>query len=246
VRWAATLLLALAMLFAASRGYLGVAIDYAKAQVRARATVEQRIAEFGDEAQARLATFFDAADVRYPGQRLALLAFKDSNELQLYALGAEAQWVFVRAYPVLAASGVLGPKLREGDQQVPEGRYRVTFLNANSRFHVSLRLDYPNAFDRAMAGADGRSQLGGDIMIHGNAVSVGCLAMGDEAAEELFTLAAAVGQSQIEVIIAPTDFRRTSAVILPSEPVWIDTLYADLRVALAAFPMPPTKREPLV
>ena len=52
-------------------------------------------------------------------------------------------------YPVLGASGVLGPKLKEGDRQVPEGVYRVPELNPNSDFHLSLRLDYPNEFDRA-------------------------------------------------------------------------------------------------
>jgi hypothetical protein len=37
---------------------------------------------------------------------------------------------------------------------------------------------------------DGRKNLGSNIMIHGKNCSVGCLAMGDEAAEELFVLAA--------------------------------------------------------
>ena len=69
-------------------------------------------------------------------------------------------------YPILAASGVLGPKLREGDKQVPEGIYGAEALNPNSKFHLSIRLNYPNTFDRRMAQSDGRTQLGGDIMIH--------------------------------------------------------------------------------
>ena len=68
-------------------------------------------------------------------------------------------------YPIRAASGALGPKLREGDRQVPEGVYDIESLNPNSRFHVALRVGYPNAFDRQMAGREGRTALGGDIMI---------------------------------------------------------------------------------
>jgi hypothetical protein len=200
-------------------------------------TVESRLEQFGEAARARLAPGFAAAGISLPADEVALLAFKDSGELQLYARTAGGDWRFVHRYPILAASGVAGPKLREGDRQVPEGEYSVTFLNANSAYHVSLRLDYPNAFDRRMAQDDGRNQLGSDIMIHGRAVSVGCLAMGDEAAEELFALTASVGMRNVRVLIAPTDFRLGEAD-LPSSPAWVDQLYASLRSKLAVFPQP--------
>ncbi len=201
------------------------------------ASVDDRLAQFGAAARQRLSVHFDAAGITYPGQRIALLAFKDSRRLELYARNADDNWRRLHNYPVRAASGGPGPKLREGDGQVPEGLYRVVFLNANSRYHVSLRLDYPNAFDREMGVTDGRRQLGGDIMIHGKAVSVGCLAMGDEAAEELFTLAADIGQANIDVLIAPLDFRRGGRTDQPADPPWIETLYQRLDVALAAFPL---------
>ncbi len=214
-------------------------LTHAQAHMRANATLDQRLAEFSAEAKGRLVAHFDAAGVSYPGQRVTMVAFKDSRRFELYAQDNGKPWRFIRAYPIRAASGVPGPKLMEGDRQVPEGHYRVTFLNPNSAFHVSLRLDYPNAHDRAMARADRRSQLGGDIMIHGNAVSVGCIAMGDEVAEELFTLAAAVGQAQIDVLIAPTDFRQPLVTTLPNEPTWVNQLYADLTTKLAKLPIPP-------
>jgi hypothetical protein len=99
----------------------------------------------------------------------------------------------VHRYPVLAASGALGPKLRQGDLQVPEGVYRVLWLNPNSSYHLSMKLDYPNAFDREHARRDRRTDLGGDIFVHGRAVSIGCVALGDPAIEELFVLAADTG-----------------------------------------------------
>jgi murein L,D-transpeptidase YafK len=183
----------------------------------------------------RLRPACEAAGLPYPPGELALLAFKDSKMLETYARPPGEGWRFVRAYPVLAASGEPGPKLREGDRQVPEGVYRVELLNPNSRFHVSLRLDYPNDFDRRMARADGRTELGGDIMIHGNAVSIGCLAMGDEAAEDLFVLAALVGKERVTVMICPTDLRLSPPVISNEKPGWVKTLYATLAQELHAF-----------
>lgn len=199
--------------------------------------VEDRLAQFGDRAKARLAPHFAAAGVTFPPEEVALLAFKDARALQLYVRSAGQNWRFVRDYPVLGASGVLGPKLREGDEQVPEGLYRVTLLNPNSRFHVSLRLDYPNEFDRRMARGDRRTNLGGDIMIHGKNVSVGCLAMGDEVAEDLFTLAAHVMPARMRVLISPTDFRQ-GAWLMPvsGSPEWTADLYRQLEAELRHFP----------
>lgn len=83
----------------------------------------------------------------------------------------------------------------------PEGVYVIEWLNPNSRYHLSMRVSYPNAWDRQEATRENRTQLGGDIMIHGSNASIGCLAMGDEAAEDLFILAARTGISHVDVIL---------------------------------------------
>jgi hypothetical protein len=220
---------------------LSIAYAYATNRLGGGFTVEQRLAQFGEAARARLAQRYQAVGMRYPGEQVALLAFKDQRELGLYAWHGSAGWRHISTYPITAASGVAGPKLREGDRQVPEGVYRVVFLNPNSLYHVSLRLDYPNAFDQRMAALDGRSKLGGDIMIHGKSVSIGCLAVGDSAAEDLFTLAADVGQRNIQVVIAPTDLRTPTAFGLPADPEWTTELYDDIRRHLAQFPAPRPK-----
>ncbi len=200
------------------------------------ATLAQRLAQIGPAATARLAPDFKRAGVPYPPAEVRFVGLKDRRQFLVFAKGPETSWRLVRTHPVLAASGGTGPKLAEGDLQVPEGEYRVSFLNPNSRFHVSLRLDYPNAFDRAMAARDGRSKLGGDIMIHGSSVSVGCLAMGDEVAEDLFVLAAATGIEHIRVILAPTDLRLSTPVPGRSGPAWQGDLYTRIRHALSALP----------
>jgi hypothetical protein len=205
-------------------------------------TIADRVEEYGPSARARLLPFFTAAGVPYPPARFLLLGLKRERELQLYAAGPGQALAFVRSFEILGESGELGPKLREGDRQVPEGVYRVVYLNPNSVAHVSLALSYPNGFDRVHAEEDGREAaiLGGDIMIHGGSGSVGCLAIGDRAAEDLFILAADAGWEQAVIVISPVDFRRTAlpADYRPSA-WWVNQLYGWLRSTLVALPTPP-------
>lgn len=199
-------------------------------------SVDDVVAAFGPAARARLRPHFERAGISYPPTSAALLAFKHERSLELWSDGARPR--FVRAYPILAASGGPGPKLREGDLQVPEGRYRVLWLNPMSSYHLSMKLDYPNAFDQAQARRDGRTNLGGDIFIHGRQVSIGCLALGDEAIEELFVLAAEVGVARLRVLIAPVDFRRRALRPEEQRPdvPWLARVYEELREELKRYP----------
>lgn len=195
-------------------------------------TTADVVAKYGRAARARLAPHFRRAGVTYPPKKIALLAFKNERRVALWADGR-----FIRAYPILAASGHAGPKLREGDRQVPEGRYRIEHLNPNSSYHLSMKVSYPNAFDRDMAKRDGRTRLGGDIFIHGKNVSIGCIALGDPAIEELFVLVAETGPSRVSVIIAPNDLRTRGAIVHEEAPSWIRPLYRTIAAALAAYPV---------
>jgi hypothetical protein len=201
--------------------------------------VRSRMRQFEAPVYGRLAADFARANVAYPPMAIGLVGLKDEKVLQLYAAGADRKFHFIRPYPIVAASGTLGPKLREGDGQVPEGVYRIESLNPNSMFHLALRVNYPNAFDRAKAAADGRDKPGDDIMIHGRNVSIGCLAMGDPAIEELFVLAALVGVSNIDVVISPVDFRtKPLPPVAATQPDWSSELYHQIRQALELYPSP--------
>jgi hypothetical protein len=203
-------------------------------------TLKERLAEISPAAGKRLAAKFEAANASWPPAEVGLVALKDKKVLDLYTRPSGGTWQLIHRYPVLAASGASGPKLRQGDKQVPEGVYNISFLNPNSRYHVSLRVNYPNAFDRKMAAKDGRKELGGDIMIHGKAVSIGCLAIGDEAVEELFVLAAQIGLPRMKLIIAPQDFRsKEIPQVADGQPKWVPQLYAEVASALKEFPAPP-------
>jgi len=205
-------------------------------------TIDDRVAQYGPSARARLLPFFATAGVPYPPSRFLLLGLKQERELQLYASGPAQRLTFVRSFAIRGASGGLGPKLREGDRQVPEGVYSIVYLNPTSVAHLALALGYPNEFDRAHAAEDGRESaiLGGDIMIHGGSGSIGCLAVGDQAAEDLFILAADSDWASALVVISPVDFRRTDLPIdqVPATP-WAPRLYVWLRTVLATLPPPP-------
>ncbi len=197
-------------------------------------TVEDVMNAVGPTVDARLQGDFARAQVPYPPRSVTLVAFKREKRLEVHAKDDQGRSRHVRSYPIQAASGGEGPKLREGDGQVPEGFYRIELLNPNSRYHLSLRVNYPNAEDRARARADGRSLsgLGGDIMIHGGAASIGCLAMGDPAAEDLFVLAARTGLDHLDLVIVPRDLRRIPAT---ENDTPHEELYDRLRKALQKF-----------
>ena len=199
-------------------------------------TIDDRVKQFGGVVAKRWQPFFAAADLSYPPARAALIGLKSEKRLEVYAATATGTFRFVRSIPILAASGGPGPKLCEGDGQVPEGLYGIELLNPNSRFHLSLRINYPNESDRRHGGEDGRKNLGGDIMIHGNAVSIGCIAIGDEAAEDVFVLAAKTGIKNISVILAPADFRKRKFSPPVAAPPWTGKLYESIRAALAIYP----------
>lgn len=177
------------------------------------------------------------AEVAYPPWRVVLVAFKEERRLEVFATDGRGLR-HVATMPILGASGRAGPKRREGDRQVPEGIYRIESLNPNSRFHLSLRLDYPNDFDRAMAARDGRAGLGSNIFIHGGRASIGCLAIGDDAIERLFVLAADTGLDHVEVVIAPHDLRTRPRPTFDDEPKWYGDLCARIEARLAALPAP--------
>lgn len=161
--------------------------------------------------------------------KLRILVFKNERSVEVHAPG----WKVPRIYSMTAFSGTLGPKLREGDGQIPVGIYGIEYLNPNSSYYLSLKVTYPNTSDRARAKADGRTNLGGDIMIHGKAVTIGCVPVGDDAIEDIFYLASAVGIKNVSVIIAPYDMRKGRKPELERSPIkWYPILCNEIHTAL--------------
>ncbi len=135
---------------------------------------------------------------------LFLRAFKKERELEVWAKDqTSTQFTLLTTYAFCTTSGVLGPKRKEGDLQIPEGVYRINHFNPFSTFHLSLGINYPNASDRILSDP---KHPGGAIYIHGNCVSIGCIPITDEKIKELYILAVEAkngGQESIPVHIFP-------------------------------------------
>jgi murein L,D-transpeptidase YafK len=144
-----------------------------------------------------------ASLARCAGGPMTIAVFKKERRVELHASG----WGDPLSFRMTAFSGKLGPKLAEGDGQIPEGIYGIEYLNPNSHYHLSLKVSYPNDFDRARAAEEGRKNLGGDIMIHGSCVTIGCVPVGDDAIEDIFYLVHEIGKKKAKVIISPYDMR---------------------------------------
>jgi len=175
----------------------------------------------------------DANFIIYP-KKLTLIGLKHEKLLEVWG-EYHGKQIYITTYPFTAFSGHLGPKLREGDRQIPEGVYRVGYLNPNSKFHLSININYPNKFDRTMAKKERRTNLGSAIMIHGNNVTVGCIPIGDDKIEELYFLVEKVGILNTKVILAPIDFRYREVKIGKNKHPWVRNLYNEITKAMKPY-----------
>jgi hypothetical protein len=220
--------------------YIHGALSFGMAhKVSLEQAIDRAVSRYGLPTEPHLTELFEKANVSYPPKNITLIALKKERELQLWAKDEHTGWRHIHNYPFTAFSGRLGPKLRERDLQIPEGIYRLTSFNPFSSMHLSMMINYPNQFDRMQAIRDGRKNLGGNIFLHGKTFSVGCLAVGDKAIDQLFLLVRRVGLSHVQLIIAPNDLRKDKpATSHFAQPRWLPELYKEISTALAAFPLP--------
>lgn len=120
-----------------------------------------------------------------PSEPMVIRVFKQSSELEVWKRTASGEFALLKTYPICKWSGTLGPKIKEGDYQSPEGFYDVTpaMMNPKSSYHLSFNVGFPNKFDQAW------NRTGSYLMVHGDCLSVGCYAMTDEGIKEIYALA---------------------------------------------------------
>jgi murein L,D-transpeptidase YafK len=143
-----------------------------------------------------------------PQAPIFMRIFKEESELEIWKLKSDGRFYHFKTYPICNWSGELGPKLKEGDRQAPEGFYSVSReqMNPDSKYHLAMNLGYPNAYDKA------HGRTGEFLMIHGNCKSAGCYAMTDALMEEIYAIARESflgGSDAFEVHAFP--FRMTDA-----------------------------------
>ena len=150
---------------------------------------------------------FEEKKLAWPPQSLYIRSFKYDRQLEVWVKNNPNEpYRLFKTYKVCMQSGTMGPKRMEGDYQIPEGFYYINEFNPNSKYHLSLGLNYPNASDRILSDS---VRPGGAIYIHGNCVSTGCIAISDLPIEELFIIASRVkanGQDFIPVHVFPVKY----------------------------------------
>ncbi len=179
----------------------------AVSSMKADTPTSDRAAEVRNRIAPRLTKELASKGLRL-GDPVFMRVFKESDELEIWMRPTKSKtFRLFKTYEIARYSGTLGPKLKEGDRQAPEGFYHVPpkMMNPRSRFHLSFNLGYPNAYDRA------HERNGTFLMVHGSDVSIGCYAMTDARIEEIYTLADAAlngGQRFFRVHCFP--FRMTA------------------------------------
>ncbi|MGE3711643.1 MAG: hypothetical protein AB7G35_18480, partial [Hyphomicrobiaceae bacterium] len=114
------------------------------------------------------------------GDPVFIRIFKAESELEVWMRKGDA-FVHFSTYPICHWAGTLGPKLKEGDKQNPEGFYAVGpyQLHHIGRWPRSLNIGFPNTYDRALG------RTGSYLLVHGGCSSVGCYAMTNAVMEEI-------------------------------------------------------------
>jgi murein L,D-transpeptidase YafK len=166
----------------------------------------ERVRGAREAVEARVERMFTERGIDFPAAELYVRVFKLDRKLELWVRSPDKdKFELLKTYEICALAGIVGPKTKQGDMQVPEGFYNIHLFNPVSSYHLSMRIDYPNKRDRL---ANTRKwKLGGDIFIHGGCKSEGCLAITNDGIEELYWIAANVhgfGQDRIPVHIFPT------------------------------------------
>ena len=119
------------------------------------------------------------------GSPVLMRIFKEEAEAEIWKQNRNGEFALLKTYPICRWSGELGPKVKEGDRQAPEGFYTITpgLMNPNSNYYLAFNTGFPNSFDRAWG------RTGAHLMVHGDCSSRGCYAMTDEQMVEIYALA---------------------------------------------------------
>lgn len=149
-------------------------------------TGEQRLQKARQNKQSTVEGCFEKAGMPYPPYQLFLRIFKKEKKLEVWARPAKgSKFKLIHKYDICRLSGEIGPKRKQGDLQVPEGFYYISGFNPQSRFHLSLKINYPNSSDKKLGD---KNDPGDDIFIHGNCVTIGCVPIQDGPIEELYIM----------------------------------------------------------
>ena len=171
-----------------------------------------------EEKEKLVKELFSAKGMELGSTDIFIRAFKQEAQLEIWAKKhTENVFKLIKTYEICASSGVLGPKRKQGDSQVPEGFYEIDRFNPSSNFYLSLGLNYPNRSDKILGN---KANYGGDIFIHGNCVTIGCMPLTDDKIKEVYLMAVEArsgGQQKIHVHVFPCRMNATGMKSLETQ-----------------------------
>lgn len=198
-----------------------------------------RVKEAYKEKEAFVTSCLTKLNLKLSSLEICIRAFKSEQLLEVWGRNkGDTRFQKIMTYEICRLSGVIGPKRKEGDLQVPEGFYHISHFNPESSYYLSLGINYPNASDKVFAD---KQHPGGSIYIHGKCVTIGCLPITDDKIKELYILALEArnnGQTEISVTIFPgkldaQNYELLKTTYRPSPDVL--SLWEDLKKAYQKF-----------
>lgn len=167
-------------------GLLNPAFSQGEGSFKAQQMKNKRVKDAYSAKWPALEAELKAKKVTASSMEVFIRIFKKEKELELWVKNkSDAKFIFLKKIAICASSGELGPKRKEGDYQVPEGIYDIPSFNPNSSYFLALKVGYPNKSDKILV--DG-TRTGGDIMIHGNCVTIGCIPLQDDPVKDVYML----------------------------------------------------------
>jgi murein L,D-transpeptidase YafK len=198
--------------------------------------VDDQVAKLGPTAHRRLSAIFRSKSLEYPPDKLALVALINPKQIQIYVANGGRPYKFVHSYNIEAPNTDNDPKSKFSDSRDIAGIYHVTSLEPSRRWHLGLKIAYPNKFDLSHAKGM-KSEPGELLLIHGAKPVASSLMVADQDSEDLFILAYDTKDRDIPVVVSPIDLRVT-ALPAPTahDPPWLPELYAKIKTALSEYP----------
>lgn len=167
-------------------GLLNPAFSQENGSFKAQQLKNKRVKDAYTNKWPALAAELKAKNINSSSLEVFIRIFKKEKELELWVKNkSDLKYTLLKKIPVCASSGDLGPKRQEGDYQVPEGIYDIPSFNPNSSYYLAMLVGYPNKSDRILKT---NTHAGGEIMIHGNCVTIGCVPLQDDPVKDVYML----------------------------------------------------------
>ena len=204
---------------------IGLLLMFQQSSFRETQRKHSRVKTAYDEKEEIVKQYFADKKLSMDKFQLFLRAFKKEQTLEVWIKEKQKeQFSLLHTYDFCSTSGILGPKRKEGDLQIPEGFYTINHFNPLSNFYLSLGISYPNASDKILGD---KTHPGGAIYIHGNCVTIGCIPITDDKIKELYIMAVEArngGQEKIPVHIFPAKLDANGMDFLQKETTNTETI----------------------